>query len=243
MRAAQRTAVAGIAFVAVLSLGGTSGAWADAAAPPSSTGSVTVEPAAEGDLAAAAERRVEAMSTREQAASVVMGHIPTTDPAALRTYMESTGIGGFILMGANVPGDEAALRDVTAALSIDPAFPPVVSIDQEGGDVSRLPWDGFRSSVDLKSDEPAAAERAFAGRGRSSDAPASASTSGSSRMRPTTRRRSSSAGRSAPRRPPPPSEWPPRSPASAAGRCRRSSISPGTAPHRATPIAASRRPA
>ncbi|WP_214466868.1 glycoside hydrolase family 3 N-terminal domain-containing protein [Microbacterium flavescens] len=165
MRAAQRTAVAGIAFVAVLSLGGTSGAWADAAAPPSSTGSVTVEPAAEGDLAAAAERRVEAMSTREQAASVVMGHIPTTDPAALRTYMESTGIGGFILMGANVPGDEAALRDVTAALSIDPAFPPVVSIDQEGGDVSRLPWDGFRSSVDLKSDEPAAAERAFAGRG------------------------------------------------------------------------------
>ena len=38
------------------------------------------------------------MSTRERAASVVMGHVPTTDAAALRSYMQDSGIGGFLLM-------------------------------------------------------------------------------------------------------------------------------------------------
>lgn len=165
MRARHRAAGAVTAIVAVLVLGSAGGSWADDAAPPSATGSVVVEPAPADDLAAAASQRVEAMSTREQAASVVMGHIPTTDPGALEAYMQATGIGGFILMGANVPGDEATLRAVTAALTTDAAFPPVLAIDQEGGDVSRLPWDDFRSSVDLKNEAPAAAETAFAGRG------------------------------------------------------------------------------
>ena len=178
MRARHRAAGAGTAIVAVLVLGSAGGSWADDAATPSATaatpsatatptetGSVVVEPAPADDLAAAAAQRVEAMSTREQAASVVMGHIPTTDPGALKSYMQATGIGGFILMGANVPGDEATLRAVTAALTTDAAFPPVLAIDQEGGDVSRLPWDDFRSSVDLKNEAPAAAETAFAGRG------------------------------------------------------------------------------
>lgn len=104
------------------------------------------------------------MTLRQQAASVVMGHIPTTDAAALRAYMESTGIGGFILMGANVPADEAALREVTAALTVDPARPPLLAIDQEGGDVSRLPWDGFATPFQLQQTEPPAAEAAYAGR-------------------------------------------------------------------------------
>ena len=104
------------------------------------------------------------MSTREKAASVVMGHIPTTDAAALAGYMTATGIGGFILMGANIPATEAQLRQVTASLTIDPGLPPLIAIDQEGGDVSRLPWDGFPSAVTLK-DQPAEATRdAFAGR-------------------------------------------------------------------------------
>lgn len=48
------------------------------------------------------------MTLREKAASVVMGHVPGTDPTALRAYMSQTGIGGFILMGANIPADEAS---------------------------------------------------------------------------------------------------------------------------------------
>lgn len=114
----------------------------------------TVESAASHGPHAEAERRVAEMTTAERAASIVMGHIPTADPAALSDYMRGTGIGGFILMGANVPGSEDALRAVTAALDTDQDVPPLIAIDQEGGDVSRLPWDEFPASRTLK-DRPA----------------------------------------------------------------------------------------
>jgi len=123
-----------------------------------------VQPASGGDVASAARDAVAAMTVREQAASVVMGHIPTTDAAALRSYMETSGIGGFILMGANIPKDEASLRALTAALTLDPSRPPLIAIDQEGGGVSRLPWDAFPSARTLKDASPEAAKDAFAGR-------------------------------------------------------------------------------
>ena len=56
------------------------------------------------------------------------------------------------------------LRALTQALTADPALPPLIAIDQEGGDVSRLPEDPFPSALTLK-DQPAEASRdAFAGR-------------------------------------------------------------------------------
>ncbi|WP_233486819.1 glycoside hydrolase family 3 N-terminal domain-containing protein [Zhihengliuella sp. ISTPL4] len=104
------------------------------------------------------------MSTAEQASSIVMGHIGGTDPAALRAYMAS-GLGGFILMGGNIPSTEVELRTLTDALTVDPALPPLIAVDQEGGIVSRLPWDTYPASSTLKNrpvDETAAA---FAARG------------------------------------------------------------------------------
>ncbi|WP_337457906.1 glycoside hydrolase family 3 N-terminal domain-containing protein [Microbacterium sp. KHB019] len=114
--------------------------------------------------AAEAARLVGDMTTAEQAASIVMGHIPTADPAALADYMSATGIGGFILMGANVPATEAGLRAVTAALASEADVPPLIAIDQEGGDVSRLPWDDGASSSTLKSRPTAETSAAFAAR-------------------------------------------------------------------------------
>jgi beta-N-acetylhexosaminidase len=137
------------------------------AAQPSASPSVTVPAESEPSPtpeAMPAEAAVAAMSLRERAASVVMGHIPTTDAAALRAYMESSGVGGFLLMGANIPGDEAALQAITAALTVDPARPPLIAIDQEGGDVSRLRWDTFPGPLELQQADPSAAEAAFAGR-------------------------------------------------------------------------------
>lgn len=158
--------VAGAAAGVVLGLGATLQVPATAADAGTSAVSteIVVQAAADADLAAASEAAVAAMSVREQAASVVMGHIPTTDAATLRSYMEITGIGGFILMGANIPAEEAGLRTLTAALTIDPARPPLIAIDQEGGDVSRLPWDAFPSARTLKDAPPEASEDAFAGR-------------------------------------------------------------------------------
>lgn len=132
---------------------------------PAEGGAVVVRAADDGVFAARAAEMVAAMSTRERAASVVMGHIPTTDAATLASYMAQTGIGGFILMGANIPGDEASLRAITAALTPDPALPPLIAVDQEGGDVTRLGWDPFPSALALKNEPPSAAQSAFAGRG------------------------------------------------------------------------------
>ena len=60
-------------------------------------------------------------------------------------------------MGANIPQSEAELRALTAALTQDAALPPLIAIDQEGGDVSRLPWDDSlgRHSQGSAADAPA----------------------------------------------------------------------------------------
>ena len=121
-----------------------------------------------GDDAALAERAsaiVAAMSPRQKAGAVVMGHLPSTDPAAVRRYMEQTGAGGFIVMGANVSGSESALRALAQSASLDPALPALVAVDQEGGDVRRLKWDDFPSSLTLKSAPPESTTAAFSGRG------------------------------------------------------------------------------
>lgn len=123
-----------------------------------------VEPSDAGGPAARAKKLVAEMSTAQQAASIVMGHVASTDPSTLSSYMSSTGIGGFILMGPNVPASEAELQAVTASLTVDPALPPLIAIDQEGGYVSRLPWDEFPASQTLKDRPPADAAAAFSAR-------------------------------------------------------------------------------
>lgn len=106
---------------------------------------------------------VSEMTTAEKAASIVMGHIPTTDAAALHAYMQQ-GLGGFILMGANIPATDDELLTLTAALSVDPALPPLVAIDQEGGLVSRLGSDEFPASTSLKTQPVADSAAAFSAR-------------------------------------------------------------------------------
>lgn len=111
-----------------------------------------------------AEELVARMTVAEQAASIVMGHVPETDAGALHSYMES-GLGGFILMGANIPATEAELQSLTAALTVDPALPPLIAVDQEGGLVSRLNGDDFAASTTLKDRPVDEAAAAFAARG------------------------------------------------------------------------------
>lgn len=104
------------------------------------------------------------MTVAEQASTVVMGHVAGTDPTALRAYMAS-GLGGFILMGANIPATEAELQALTAALSVDPALPPLIAVDQEGGLVSRLNGDDYPASTSLKGLPVDATSAAFSARG------------------------------------------------------------------------------
>ena len=110
-----------------------------------------------------AEMLVGRMTTAQQAASIVMGHIPTTDAAALSAYM-AQGLGGFILMGANIPATDGELTALTASLTVDPELPPLIAIDQEGGIVSRLPADEYAASTTLKSLPVADTAAAFSAR-------------------------------------------------------------------------------
>jgi beta-N-acetylhexosaminidase len=118
----------------------------------------------DGGPDARAAEMVEQMSTAEQAASVVMGHIPVTDAAAAHAYMQQ-GLGGFILMGSNIPATESELQTLTVALAVDPNLPPLIAVDQEGGLVSRLHDDGFPSSTTLKSAPVDETSAAFTARG------------------------------------------------------------------------------
>lgn len=107
---------------------------------------------------------VDGWSTGQRAASVVMATVPTTDPAVAGAFLQQLGLGGFIVMPSNVSGDPAQLTALTAALTADPELPPLVAIDQEGGTVSRLPWDPAPGADTLKGVDPAETATAFAGR-------------------------------------------------------------------------------
>ncbi|WP_345750425.1 glycoside hydrolase family 3 N-terminal domain-containing protein [Microbacterium rhizophilus] len=117
--------------------------------------------------AAVATEIVDGMSTAERASAVVMGNIGGTDPRALGSYVGDARLGGFILMGSNVPESERELRRVTDALDgADGALPPLVAVDEEGGTVTRLPWDDGPAGAELQGRAPGAAEAAFDERGR-----------------------------------------------------------------------------
>ncbi|MFD5215093.1 glycoside hydrolase family 3 N-terminal domain-containing protein [Microbacterium sp. NPDC058345] len=162
MRAAVRGAIVAMLVVAALTGCTPSDTRAPAPTPAVSTPSRTPTPTPQPDPAEAA---VESMTTAEQAASVIMGHVPTTEPAALRDYMASgpggAPLGGFILMGANITGDAAQVRSVTAALTRDAELPPLIAIDQEGGVVSRLGWDDLPAGRALQSSAAPETRAAF----------------------------------------------------------------------------------
>lgn len=107
---------------------------------------------------------VEAASVRDLAGSVVMATIPGTDGARLRQLMSDASLGGFILMGGNVPGSPAALATLTAALTLEEALPPLIAIDEEGGYVKRLPWDSFPGANTLRFGSASSVQAAFEGR-------------------------------------------------------------------------------
>ncbi|MGO3146299.1 MAG: glycoside hydrolase family 3 N-terminal domain-containing protein [Leucobacter sp.] len=113
---------------------------------------------------AAALEWVEGASTRELVGSVIMASVSGTDAAVLHGLMANAGLGGFIVMGSNVPGTPTELDQLTNALTVDSALPPLVAIDEEGGVVTRLPWDGLPGADSLRNAPEADTKTAFQGR-------------------------------------------------------------------------------
>lgn len=109
-------------------------------ATPSPT-PVSVDPIAE---------RVESMAIEEKVASMLMLHHPGTDPDVLRAFVDRYALGGLIMMGDNMPAAPEQLASLTGALRADDAFPLLLGIDEEGGIVTRLPWDDLPGADVLK---------------------------------------------------------------------------------------------
>ncbi|QBR75438.1 glycoside hydrolase family 3 protein [Microbacterium sediminis] len=139
---------------------------APAAAPAAPEDEAVTVVAAEPDtIAARAQALAAEMDSRALAGTIVMGHYGTQNPATAVRYLAEARVGGFLLMGSNVPYDEERLRELTTALRGDPALPALVGVDEEGGTVTRLPWDDFAAGGDLAAADPGEAEIAFAARG------------------------------------------------------------------------------
>lgn len=129
-------------------------------ATPTPTAAPTVD-AAE----AYAQQRLRNLTLRQKVAGLFMLHVPGTDPAALRGFVDRYGLGGVILMGDNIPGAPGELAAETAALKASgPGLPPLIGVDEEGGDVARLPWDDQPGAGPLRSQDPSATQAAFARR-------------------------------------------------------------------------------
>ncbi|MFP3465198.1 glycoside hydrolase family 3 N-terminal domain-containing protein [Leifsonia sp. SIMBA_070] len=135
---------------------------------PSASGSSSPLPSSAPSadpVAAYARQRLSNMTLRQKAASLFMLHLPGTDPAALRGFIDRYGLGGMILMGDNIPGSPAQLAAQTAAMKAsDPGLPPLIGIDEEGGDVTRLPWDDQPGAETLRREDASATKAAFARR-------------------------------------------------------------------------------
>ena len=105
------------------------------------------------------------MTLDQKIASMIMAHQGGLDASGIGQFAEGNGLGGLILMGDNIPGDEGALAGMTDAMAGEDGLPLLLAIDQEGGIVRRLQSDTGLSAIELRGLPPAEAKGAFAARG------------------------------------------------------------------------------
>jgi beta-N-acetylhexosaminidase len=108
---------------------------------------------------------VASMTLEQKIRQLIVVHQAGTNPGDLHALMQSSAAGGFILMDSNVPSTPSELSSITASLVTNPELPPLIGIDEEGGDVTRLPYDGFAGANSLRNAPVPATYDAFDGRG------------------------------------------------------------------------------
>lgn len=85
-------------------------------------------------------------SLEQLAGSVLVGEYATTDAAPMAALVTELHLGGAIIMGANVPASEggvdtealAAQLEILRDTGAEREVPPMISVDQEGGLVTRV---------------------------------------------------------------------------------------------------------
>lgn len=116
------------------------------------------------------EATLATMSVEDKARSLFIHHVAGQDPEGMRVTVAArsaggAGAGGVILMRDNVPASaEGLVTQMTLAIA-DPELPPIVAIDEEGGEVQRLAFDPFAGADYLRTAPVDETAVAFAGRG------------------------------------------------------------------------------
>ena len=163
MARSPRALAATITVVLSVALTGC-GAAQHSAVVPAPTFLPRAEPAVIDPVVRYAQDRLESMTLGQKVMSMLMVHVPGTQPAS-SAPASYAGVGGFILMGDNIPGSLDELSEATSALSTESGLPVLVATDQEGGIVRRVPTDNALSAEELRSLAPQASFDAFATRG------------------------------------------------------------------------------
>lgn len=162
VRARRTLAAIAILVVSAATLGCSIGARMPVA-PAQSLAPTPVAP--EPDPAALhAQELLKTMSLKNKVLSMLMVHLPGALPG-INPPAEYDGVGGFILMGDNIPESLDELTGATTALSSTDGPPVLVATDQEGGIVRRILTDKFPAAAQLRSQPPQATYDAFAARG------------------------------------------------------------------------------
>ena len=100
-----------------------------------------IEPWGDHPLEFYVEDTLASMTLEQKIRSLIMANQPGTDPASLQSFVSSNELGGFIVMGSNVPETPAELIGITTAIAGSAELPRLIGIDEEGGLIKRLPYD------------------------------------------------------------------------------------------------------
>lgn len=105
------------------------------------------------------------MSLEDKIRTLLIVNYPGTDSATLQEYLTRYRPGGFILMGSNIPTSPEELTALTEAIRGSEELPRYIGIDEEGGEVKRLPYDVYAGANTLRDEPVEATFSAFQGRG------------------------------------------------------------------------------
>jgi beta-N-acetylhexosaminidase len=111
------------------------------------------------------DRQLASMTLEQKIRSLIIANQPGTDPAALQSFVSGNDLGGFIVMGSNVPESPGELAGITSAITGSAELPRLIGIDEEGGQIKRLPYDGYAGADTLRNEPVSSTLSAFTSRG------------------------------------------------------------------------------
>ena len=111
------------------------------------------------------DRQLASMTLEQKIRSLIIANQPGTDPAALQSFVSGNDLGGFIVMGSNVPESPGELAGITSVITGSAELPRLIGIDEEGGLIKRLPYDGYAGADTLRNEPVSSTLSAFTSRG------------------------------------------------------------------------------